>query len=231
MHLKLKLILLLGVALAGWPLTSEATTWKVNGKIGLAAFTAQMDDSRDPVMVMIRLDNQALVNPLNITSYFVQMTDANRELCRQVSADEMVSDDLDQLRRLMPQHEKDIDELLASIRADYPQEKIVKVYAQLKRYMDKGRPIQWRAKVENFLLGKPPSSGSDIQEANRLIESIGELSHNYFWPGSIAPGESKTGILFFKRPVKQPASLFLQVGTDFIGLPFEVEKSNHDLNP
>jgi len=219
-------MLLLG--LITWTPAGQATLWKVNGKVGLATFSAQMDDRQDPVTVMIRLDNLALVNPLDVTSYFIQMTDANHELCRQVSADEIVSEDLDQLRQLLPQNEKDIDALLENIRADFPQEKIVKVYARLKQYMAKGHPIQWRAQVENFLLGKRPSTASDIQKANRLIESIGALSHNYFWPGSIAPGDSKTGILFFKRPVKQPASLFIQVGTDFLGLPFEVEPNKRD---
>lgn len=204
---------------------SSATIWEVRGKVGLTSFYAEMDDTKDPVQVLIRVDNQALIESIDIPYYFVQMTDGNKQRCRPVAADEIISDYLDELRGLLPKHQKDIDEMLLEIRADYPQEKIVKVYANLMEYMKNGRPITWRANVENFLLGKRSSNQGDITRSETLIQAIGELSENYFWPNQIPPGESKTGILFFKRPVKQPASLFIQVGESFLGLPFEVKKS------
>jgi len=200
--------------------------WKVTGKIGFTSFFAEMDDTQDPVPILVRLDNLASVKALEITPYFVQMTDGNKIPCRPITADEIVSDHLDELRNLMPQHQVDIDKMLVEIQADFPQEKIVKVYANLKKYMGQGRPITWRANLENILLGKRASEKRDIKKAEKLIEAIGVLSENYFWPDQIPPSGSKTGLLYFKRPIKQPANLYIQVDQEFLGLSFEVKKSD-----
>lgn len=204
---------------------ARSTTWEVKGKVGFLNFYAEMDDSQNPVPVLLRLENSALIEALTITPYFVLLTDANRQPSRAVTADEIVSDYLDELRELLPQHQADIDLMLREIQADFPQEKIVKVYATLKAYMADGRPISWRANLENFLLGKNASQKQDVKRAEQLIEAIGTLSKNYLWPGQIAPGESRTGLLYFKRPVKHPAHLYIQVDRDFLGLPFEVKQS------
>lgn len=210
--------------------TAGGAIWEVSGNIGFSGFYAEMNDAEDIVTLFVRIENHAGLQGLEITPYFVQMTDANKNRCRPVTADEVVSDYLDKLRILLPQHQQDIDMLLEEIQADFPQEKIVKVYAKLKGYMKEGRPITWRAGLENTLLGKRHSTNSDIEKAEVIIEKINDLSNTYFWPGNIPPGESKTGILYFKRPVKNPASLFIQVGDDFLGLPFEVKKSDAALS-
>lgn len=218
MKQKLRVVI---IAFLFWPAglsgLSEAAKWKAGGVIGFSHFFAEMDDHQEPVTVLIRIENHSSRNMLEITRHFVQLTDAKNQRIRPISADEVVSDHLKKLRDLMPQHAEEIDMLLGEIRADFPQEKIVQVYARLKEYMRQGRPITWRTGLKNLLLGKKSSGAKDIVRAEMLIEKIGAHSKNYLWPTEVAPGANVTGIVFFKKAIHQPVNIFFQQGSDFIG--------------
>jgi hypothetical protein len=208
-------ILLLAMGML--PRLSVGAKWEASGEIGFSHFFAEMDDQVDPVTVLIRVENHSQQDLLKITQHFVQMTDAKNQRIRPVSVDEVVSDHLAKLRELMPQHAEEIDVLLGEIRADYPQEKIVQVYARLKKYMRQGRPITWRTGLKNMLLGKKSSNAQDIKQAEFLIEEIGTLSKNHLWPTDVAPETNVTGMVFFKQTIHHPVNIFFQQGADFIG--------------
>ncbi len=196
---------------------ADGAVWKASGQIGFTDFYAEMNDEKDPVMVQLRIENRSQVSSLRVSRYFVQLTNAENNRMRPVTADEMASDYLQRLRILLPRHAREIDQSLSDIQADFPQEKIVEVYGRLKKYMRQGRPIKWRCQLENWLLGKPPSKLQEIQEAEGLIEKIGRLAENYFWPTQIAPNTVYTGLVFFERPARQPARVYFQMGEDFLG--------------
>lgn len=207
------------------PQLSFGALWKVSGKIGFTLFDGQMNEHGETTTVLLRLENGSQTESLEIDEHFIQLMDQDKKRMRPISADEIISEKLEELYKIMPQHAKDIDEKRQAIQADFPQEKIVKVYAMLKTYLKQGKPIQWRAALENFLLGTKASSQKDSQKAKAIIEEIGKLSENYFWPGNIPPGGSRTGLLFFKKPLKLPPMLYLKSGDQFLGMPFEIVSS------
>ena len=207
-------MLFLALGLAG---PAAGAVWKASGQIGFTDFYAEMSDEKDPVMVQLRIENRSQVSRLMVSRHFVQLTNAENNRMRPVTADEMASDYLKHLRILLPRHALEIDQILNDIQADFPQEKIVEVYGRLKKYMKQGRPIKWRCQLENWLLGKPLSQLQEIQEAERIIEKIGWLAENYFWPTEIAPDTVYTGLVFFERPARQPPRVYFQMGEDFLG--------------
>jgi hypothetical protein len=208
------------------PAVVRAAIWKASGEVGLITFFAEMNDERDPVTVLLRIENHSKITSFSVSRYFVQMTDADNHLIRPVSGDEIVSGYLRRLRKLMPRNENEIDGLMGEIRADFPQQKIVEVYGRMKEYMNHGRPVGWRSQVQNFLTGKQASQQAQLQEADTLIEEIGGLAKNYLWPNDIAPDTTYTGVVFFDRPVKQPANIFFQVGEQFIGTKMILTESD-----
>gem|GEM_PF-4792311 len=218
----------LGLFLAAWmvSLPAAAAVWKADGQVGFIHFFVEMHDEQDPVTVLLRIENHSKVQSFSVSRYFVQMTDSDNQLVRAVSGDEVVSNYLRRLRQLMPQNEHEINELLGGIRADYPQEKIIEAYGRLKGYMQKGRPVGWRSQVENWFMGRPGSKSQQLQEAEGLIEAIGDLGKNYLWPNDIAPDASYTGMVFFERPVKQPVSIYFQMGEQFLGTKLVLAESD-----
>ena len=207
-------MLFLALGLAG---PAAGAVWKASGQIGFTDFYTEMNDEKDPVMLRLRIENRSQVSSLRVSRHFVQLTNADNNRMRPVTADEMASDYLKRLRVLLPRHAQEIDQSLRDIQADFPQEKIVEVYGRLKKYMKQGRPVKWRCQLENWLLGKPSSQLQEIQEAERLIEKIGRLAGNYFWPTEIAPDTVYTGLIFFERPLQHPPRVYFQMGEDFLG--------------
>jgi len=217
------------------PLLTTAAVWKAAGEIGFVHFYAEMKEEEDLVTVLLRIENHSKVESFKVTRFFVQMTDASNQRVRPVTADEVVSGYLKQLRELLPRHAAEIDSILGEIRADFPQEKIVEVYGRLKEYMRQGRPVTWRTELENWLLGKRQSNEADIAKADQIIEKIGILAKNYFWPTEIAPDSNYTGVVFFRKPMQQPVNIFFQVGEEFIGTQMRIvigdEKGQTVFNP
>ncbi|MBN1594371.1 hypothetical protein JW933_00445 [candidate division FCPU426 bacterium] len=222
---------LLFLCLPGFgPAAATAAVWKAAGEIGLATFYAEMKDGKEPVAVLLRIENHSKEESLSISRDFVYMLDGGKKYVRPVSADEMVSGHLKRLRTLMPQHALEIDAILGEIQADFPQEKIVEVYGRLQEYMKRGRPITWRTSLENFLLGRRQSSEKDIVEAQQVIEEIGLLSKNYFWPNDIPPDSQYTGMVFFKKPLQEPASIYFKIGNEYIGTVMQITAGEGNAN-
>ncbi|MCD4814517.1 hypothetical protein K8S19_12605 [bacterium] len=209
------------LTLAVW-VPGHAAVWEMTGQIGLIQVYAQMEDTEDPITVLLRVENIAELESFKVSRDFVLMKDSESTQIRPISADEVVSGYLQELRTLMPQHAPEISDILGEIRADFPQEKIVEVYGRLKKYMQIGKPITWRTNLENYLLGKRHSTRADFQAAEKIIEKIGVLSKNYFWPTEIAPDAQYTGIVFFESSFKHPVTIFFQIGKNFIGAPMQI---------
>ena len=204
--------------------------WQGSGEIGLITFYAEMDDTKDCIQLMLRIENNSKLKSIKVSRFFVQMTDGENNRLRPITADELVAEKLKRMRRLLPQHALEINQLLVEIKADFPQEKVVEVYGRLKKYMQRGRPISWRTWIENFLLRKKASKNSEVLEAKKLLQEIGYLAKNYFWPQDIAPDNIYTGIVFFEKPNKFPPSVFFQIGEKFIGAKMRIVKGDKDLN-
>lgn len=205
-----------------WSQSGWAALWEMTGRIGHIQAYAQMEDTDDPLIVLLRVENISDLESVKVSRHFVQMTDSEKQRVRPISADEVVSEYLQTLRQHMPQHAREIDMLLGEIQADFPQEKIVEVYSRLKKYMAEGKPITWRTNLENTLLGKRHATKEDFAAAEILIEKIGKLSKNYFWPTNIAPDSNYTGMVFFEKTFKYPVTIYFQVDEDFIGAPMKI---------
>jgi hypothetical protein len=206
-----------GLALLLGGTAAEAAVWKSTGQIGLTGFSAEVDDSKNPMVVAIRIENHSKLTAVSISRNFVQMTDGDNKPLRPVAADEIVSDRLHKLRELLPQNVNEIDQLMGQIQADYPQQKIVDVYAHLKQFMAQNRPMGWRSSLENWAGGKRYSSDEDLKQAQVLIEEIGGVAKNYLWPRDVAPDTVYTGLVFFERPPKDPLHIFFEMDHQFLG--------------
>lgn len=193
-------------------------TWKTSAQIGSMHLEAELDDDHDPVSVRVQVENQSGRESVHVTRSFVALVDAEQQPLRSVPADEIVSDRLKTLRTLLPQYAQDVDLILGEIRADYPQEKIVSVYGKLKAYMSQGRPVNFRAQVENWITGKRGSQPNEVRQADALIEEIGLLGKDYFWPNDIPPLGIYRGVVYFERPAHWPPSVYFQVGDRFLGV-------------
>lgn len=204
----------------------SAATWKASGQIGLVEVFAQLEDNQTPMAVLIRAENHSRLAKVEISRYFVQMTDAENRPLRPITADDLVSERLEKLRQLLPRQALDIDAIIGDIRADYPQEKIVEVYGRLQKYLDQGLPITWRSSLENWLLAKPASTAKDEEEAGKLIKDIGDLGRNYLWPRDLAPDSTYTGVVFFEQTSRHPASIFFEINHQFIGMRMTPSQGN-----
>jgi len=87
-----------GLALLLGGTAAEAAVWKSTGQIGLTGFSAEVDDSKNPMVVAIRIENHSKLTAVSISRNFVQMTDGDNKPLRPVAADEIVSDRLHKLR-------------------------------------------------------------------------------------------------------------------------------------
>jgi hypothetical protein len=195
----------------------RAAVWKATVEVGGLVVYAELNDATDPVVALIRVENRSKLKSIPISEYFVQMVDGEGRRLRPVTADDVVSEHLERIRSLLPRYASELDRLVGSIRADYPQEKIVTAYARLRNYFSQGRPVGWRAQVESWLLAKRESTPAEVQAAQQEIEAIGEISRNYLWPRDLAPQATYTGTLYFERSAKDPVSIYFQVGEDFLG--------------
>lgn len=211
--------LLAASLVAGSAAVSGAAVWKAEVQLGMADIYAEMNDDADPAVVLIRVENHSKTESVSVSRYFVQMTDGQNRPVRPVTADDLVSERLRKLRRLMPENVREIDALVGEIQADYPQEKIVSVYARLKQFVSQGRPTGWRTHVENWLLGTRSASSRELLTAEDVIEDIGNVSRNYLWPRDVAPDSVYTGTVFFERPLQDPASIFFEMNRKFLGKP------------
>jgi hypothetical protein len=203
--------------------------WKTRATLGLVDIYVEMNDREDPVTVLLRVENHSLVEQLPITARFVQLTDGDQKWLRPVGAEEVVSGYLEQIRHQLPRSAREIDARLMEIKADYPQEKLVRVYGELTNYLQQDRPLTWRTQLENWLLARRASRPEEIQSAGELVERIGKLSQSYLWPTEVAPGATVTGMLFFRRPLKQPAHIYFQIGKtgqEFFGATLELAASD-----
>jgi hypothetical protein len=219
--------IILGICFGLFRFTQDAKAnhWKAEGEIGWMAVSADMDDSQNPAVVNVRIENRSQRDKLTISRYFVQMTDGDQRPVRPVAADEIVSEKLQILRSLLPDSVHEIDVLMGEIRADYPQEKIVAVYGKLKTFMDQGRPQDWRSSVLNWVSGVKSSQPNQYQQAHKVIDDIGELSQKFLWPRDIAPTGIYSGMLYFERPAKDPPSIYFEMNKKFVGLKMtQVEK-------
>jgi len=214
---RLQVILAAFFFLLAGNLTAHAAVWKSTGEIGLTGFSAEVDDSKKPMTVAIRVENHSKLTAVSISRNFVQMTDGENKPLRPVAADEIVSERLHKLRELLPQNVNEIDQLMGQIQADYPQQKIVDVYAHLEQFMAQNRPIGWRSSLENWAAGKRYSSDEDLKQAQVLIEEIGGVAKNYLWPRDVAPNTVYTGLVFFERPPKDPLHIFFEIDHQFLG--------------
>ncbi len=208
-----------------------AALWEASAQIGSLGVHAELDDSQDPAVVMVRVENHSQVSAINISENFVQLLDSERRRLRPISPDDIVSEKLDRLRALLPQHVREMDLLLGEIRADYPQQKIVTAYGLLTQYLNQGLPLGWRTRLENWLLGTPASSPDAVPEAKRLVEEIGLLGRNYLWPRDVAPEAVYTGMVFFERPTQEPVRIFFQLNEDFVGLQMHLAASQPAAQP
>jgi hypothetical protein len=221
--MKLRPLLMALVVFAGGPaVPAAAALWTAAVEVGLVSVFAEMNDATDPVLVMIRVENHSKLASVPVSRYFVQVVDARKQPMRAITADDLVSDQLQKLRDLMPQNINEIDALVGEIQADYPQEKLITVYGRLKQFVAQGRPTGWRTSVENFLLARHYSTEKELQDANRVIEEVGDIARNYLWPRDVAPESVYTGTVYFERPmVKDPPSIFFEledkklIGTQF----------------
>ncbi len=219
--MKLRTLIRLSVLSTAWlaaaVFPAQAATWKANGQIGMIGFAAEMDDGKNPVTVFIRVENHSKLSPVTISRYFVQMTDGDNKPLRPVTADEIVSDRLHRLRSLLPQNVNEIDTMMGEIQADYPQQKIVAVYARLKQFMTQNRPTGWRTRLENWFAGTKFSTDEELKQAEVLIEDIGALAQTYLWPRDVTPDTVYTGVVFFERVPKDPKHIFFEIDHQFIG--------------
>lgn len=236
--------LLTGLLAAGGPV--RAAVWEADLSVGFANVYAQLDDTHDPVSVMIRVENHSQTQHFSlgpdkpqdllymrfdgslynyegdlrsysyqkrngrINADLVLLMDKESHRMRSVSADEIVGELIEDLRELLPRHTRAIDRLLGGIQSDYAQEKIIEVYARLKNYTQKGRPLRLQSQVENFLFARPEPSEADYRAAEEMIETIGQIGQNYLWPRALAPGEVVTGVIYFKRPAIMPPRIFIR---------------------
>jgi hypothetical protein len=207
-------------------LVTHAATWKADGEIGMLGFGAEVDDSKNPMPVLVRVENHAKLASTSISRYFVQMTDGDNKPLRAVTADELVSERLQRLRKLLPQNINEIDAMMGEIQADYPQQKIINVYARLKHFMTQNRPTGWRTRFENWVSGTRFSSDEELKQAQVLIEEIGSISQNYFWPRDLAPNAVYTGVLFFEHAPVDPMHIFFEVDRQFIGTSMKLISSD-----
>lgn len=216
------LMSLLGFMLLCFP--CQAAIWKAGGKVGLTGIQAEMNDGNTPAAVMIRVENFSKLAPVTVSRYFIQMTDGQKTPLRSIPPDELVSGRLERLRQILPQYVHEINQMLGEIKADYPQEKLIAVYAQLREFMAHGRPQDWRSGLQNWLEGvRGSTTPAEIAEANRLIEEIGDLARNYLWPRDVAPNAVYNGLVFFDVPVHGPPFIYFQMGQEFIGWPMVME--------
>ncbi|MEW6517605.1 MAG: hypothetical protein AB1439_11965 [candidate division FCPU426 bacterium] len=259
------LLLLAGLAPA---VSGQAAVWKAELPIGFADVYAELDDATDPVMVMLRVENHSLTQPLKLghekstdllymtfdgmtrdwdgalTGYsrwkkvfgispeFADLTDADTRRLRPVLADELVAENLKALRRLLPQHVSEIDDLLSSIRSDYGKQKLVEVYGRLTLLKERGWPVPWWRQVGDWVAGRKPAGPEDYRRAAQMIEEINRVAENYLWPRSLGPGETVTGVLYFERPVKLPPRIFFRLGEKAegsIGLTMRQETGDEKL--
>lgn len=205
---------LLGLALAA---PVPAAVWTATVQLGTLSVSAELNDATDPVVVLVRVENLSKLKSVPVSEHFVQMQDGAGRRLRPVSADDVVSDHLQRIRELLPQQARELDRLVGSIRADYPQEKIVTVYARLRNYLDQGCPVGWRTQVENWVLARRASTPEDLKAAQLEVERIAWVSRNYLWPRDVAPQAVYTGTLYFERSAQDPVSIFFQVDKDFLG--------------
>jgi hypothetical protein len=209
--------LLTAGCLLAWGTAPLAAVWKSTGQIGFTGFAAQVDDSKNPMIVDIRVENHSKLAAVSVSRFFVQMTDGDNKPLRPVTADEIVSARLQKLRELLPQNVNEIDQMMGQIQADYPQQKIVDVYARLKQFMSQNRPTGWRSNFENWVAGKRYSTDEELKQAQGIIEEIGSVAQNYLWPRDVAPDTVYTGLVFFERPPKDPLHIFFEIDKQFLG--------------
>jgi len=228
----MRLCRLLTLLLLCWPISSaRAAIWKADVQLATVDIYAEMNDDTDPVVVLIRVENHSKTESVSVSRYFVQMTDGQNRPVRAVTADDLVSERLRRLRRLMPQNVHEIDALVGEIQADYPQEKIVSVYARLKQFFAQGRPTGWRTHVENWLLGTRYGSPKELRTTEDVVEDIGDISRNYLWPRDVAPDSVYTGTVFFERSIQDPASIFFEMNKQFLGKPMTLAKGKNRTHP
>ncbi|NTV52775.1 MAG: hypothetical protein HGA76_07170 [Candidatus Firestonebacteria bacterium] len=214
-----------------WSAAADAAVWKSSGQIGLTGFAAEADDSKQPMTVAIRVENHSKLAAVSVSRYFVQMSDGEKKLLRPVTADEIVSDRLQKLRELLPQNVREIDHMMGEIQADYPQQKIVDVYARLKQFMAQNRPTHWRSNLENWILGKRYSTDAELTQAQVIIEEIGDVAKNYLWPRDIAPDTVYTGLVFFERPPKDPLHIYFEIDHQFLGNTMALDSGDKGPRP
>jgi hypothetical protein len=218
------LLLLLGLLALGT--AARAAVWKSTGQIGLTGFAAEVDDSKNPMTVAIRVENHSKLQAVSVSRYFVQMTDGGNKPLRPVTADEIVSDRLQKLRELLPQNVNEIDKMMGEIQADYPQQKIVDVYGRLKQFMAQNRPTGWRSSVENWVAGKRYSTDDELKAAQVIIEEIGGVAKNYLWPRDVAPDTVYNGVVFFERPPQDPLHIFFEIDHQFLGTAMTLDSGD-----
>jgi hypothetical protein len=209
-----------GIACGMWAACAapaRGAIWKATVELGTVGVYAEMNDATDPVVVLIRVENHSKLQSVPISEYFVQMMDGKNRYLRPVTADDVASVHLQRLREDLPRYGGEIDTLLGSIRADYPQEKIVAVYGRLQEFFAHGHPLRWRRQVENWFLARRESTPVEFQAAQDEVTAIGTLSRNYLWPRDVAPQAVYTGTLFFERSTQDPVSIYFQIGKEFLG--------------
>lgn len=230
--------------LPAWP--CGAAVWHAALSLGFADVYAEFDDTQNPAMVLLRVENRSLTQPLSlgqekstdllyltfegfarnwdgelagysrwkkvfgVSPDFAALTDANARRLRPVLADELVSENLKALRRLLPDQVAEIDQLLSSIQSDYGKQKLIEVYGRLTLLKEQGWPVHWSRQVGHWLLGRRQAGQEDFRQAERLIEEINRIANNYLWPRSLAPGEVMTGVLYFEKPVKLPPRIYFK---------------------
>ena len=216
---------LLAVCLAV-PAAAGAETWTAAGRMAMLEYHAELRTDENPAVLLVRLENRAELEPIHIGPHFIRVLDGAGLPVRPVPVESLVSERLEKLRELLPESRREIDALLGEIRADYPQEKVVEAYARLKRFLEADRPLTWRTRLENWLLGRERSGPSQAEEAAILVEEIGDLARNYLWPRDLAPGAVYTGMVFFRRPPEVPPSVFFAVGgKSVLGRTMNLESS------
>lgn len=216
------------LALLAAPSAGPAAVWKAAGQVGLTGIQAEMDDANTPAAVMIRVENFSKIAPVPVSRLFIQMNDNQKNRLRPIPPDELVSRRLERLRQLLPEHVREVNGMLGEIKADYPQEKLIAAYGRLREFMARGRPMDWRSGLENWLGGVHPSTPAEIAEANRLIEEIGDIARNYLWPRDVAPQTVYTGMVFFSPPLQGPPFIFFEVGEEFVGWPMTLAASRRE---